>query len=90
MVHSRLIELCFITSDSGNSHCKCIYKTILLCYRSYTTNHRFYYKMYTFLLSTVHLSIKIIREIKQKTFSLHVRNADNCWSCSMIFSIFIV
>ena len=71
MVHLRLIKLCFNTSDLGNSHCKCIYKTILL--------------------STVHLSIKIIREIKQKTlFSLHVRNADNYWSCSTNFSIFIV
>ena len=91
MVHSRMIKLCFNTSDLGNSHCKCIYKTILLCYRSYTTNHRFYYKTYIFLLSTVHLSIKIIREIKQITlFSLHVRNADNYWSCSTNSSIFIV
>ena len=91
MVHSRLTKLCVNTPDLLNSSCKCINMTILLCYRSYTTNHRFYYKTYTFLLSTVHLSIIIIRGIKQKTlFSLHVRNADDYWSCSTNFFIFIV
>lgn len=53
---------------SWNSYCKSVYKTILLCYRPYTTTctHRFYNKTYTFLLSTVHLLCKIIRGIKQK------------------------
>ena len=62
VAYSRLVKLCFNISNLRNIHFKCIDKTILLCYRLYITNHRFYYKTYTFLLTTVHLSTKIIRE----------------------------
>ena len=86
VVHSQLTKLWFNTSNSWNYHCECICKTILFYYWPYTPNHCICYKMYTYLLSTIHLTTKTKRAIKWKTqFSQQVQSTNYY---SVYFNIF--